>query len=107
MNERTLPPRGPNRLREWREARGMTQEELAEAVGATPLVIANFELGQRGMSERWLLVLSRALNVERGDLVLAAPAPEEASSELLEIWARIPEHRRRQALAMLRSMATR
>jgi transcriptional regulator with XRE-family HTH domain len=107
LNERTLPPRGPNRLKEWREARGLTQEQLAQAAETTPLVIANFEQGQRGMSDRWLLVLSRALNIDRSELVAAPAAPEDASAELLAVWSRIPEHRRRQALAMLRSMATR
>lgn len=104
MIPRTPPARGPNRLKEWRELRGLTQEQLAETVGTTPLVIANFELGQRGLSERWLLILSRALNIDRAELV---SAPEDTSSELLDLWAKIPDHRRRQALAMLRSLAAR
>ena len=106
MIQRDPPPRGANRLREWRERRSLTQEQLAEAVDTTPLVIANFELGKRGMSDRWLLVLSRALGIERSELVVATP-PEDVSAELLDAWAKIPEARRPQALAMLRAMAGR
>ena len=99
------PPRRPNRLQEWRKLRGLTQLELAEAVGTTALVIANLELGQRGLSDRWLLLLGRALQITAADL--QAPADADPSAELLEVWSRIPAARRDRALAMLRSMAMR
>ena len=45
------------RLAVWRKGRGLTQGELAEKFGNTPLTIGRYERGEQGVSERmakWL-----------------------------------------------------
>lgn len=54
---------GPNYLRQWREYRRMTQEELTGAMDppTTGSVISLLEDGERGLSLKWLRRLAPAL----------------------------------------------
>jgi transcriptional regulator with XRE-family HTH domain len=100
------PPRPadgrPNRLREWRRIRGLTQDQLAQKVGTTKAVISNLERGDRGLSADWLLKLGPALGVDPGALL---PGSEALPAELAAVWAQIPEDRRALALATLKAFA--
>lgn len=59
----------PNRIAEWREARGNSQEGLAEAAGISPGYLSRMERGERNVSLKNLAKIARALNVEERDLV--------------------------------------
>lgn len=63
----------PNRLRELRLARGLSQKELAERVkpATTQPTIDRLEKGERGLDVVWMDVLAKALNVNAADLLLA------------------------------------
>jgi transcriptional regulator with XRE-family HTH domain len=50
-----------NRIRELREARGMTLADLAERVGTTNQQISHLELGKRQLTVDWLRRLGVAL----------------------------------------------
>lgn len=52
-----------NRLKEARQAAGMSQEELAEAVGVSRNTISSIETGQFSPTAKLALVLCIALNV--------------------------------------------
>jgi transcriptional regulator with XRE-family HTH domain len=52
----------PNRLRELREARGLTLAELADRVGTTNQQISHLELGKRQLTVEWLRRLGDALD---------------------------------------------
>ena len=67
-----------NHLRAWREHRGLTQEALARAVGATKSAISKLEAGDRQLTERWLNKLARPLKT--GAAALLAPPPVELST---------------------------
>lgn len=86
-------------LRAWREFRRMTQEELAQRVGTTPALISHLETEKRGLSAKWLYRLAPVLNTTPG--LLLDRDPTDPNSEILEIWARIPEDRRDHALQVL------
>ena len=43
---------GPNFLAEWREVRGLTQKEVAAAVGTSEGNYSDLEAGKRGLSLR-------------------------------------------------------
>lgn len=63
------------RVRELREAKGWSQEELARRVGLNPKTIYNYEAGARGVKEPPLSTvkaLANALNVTLEEL-LAEP----------------------------------
>jgi transcriptional regulator with XRE-family HTH domain len=51
----------PNRLRELREARGLTLEDLARLLGTTNQQISHLELGKRQLTVEWLRRLGSAL----------------------------------------------
>jgi transcriptional regulator with XRE-family HTH domain len=91
----------PNFLRAWREHRGLTQAELAEAVGTTGAVISLLESGNRGLSDKWLRKIAPVLRTRPGHLLELDPL--DAASDVFEIWSDIPEENREQARNVLRA----
>ena len=77
----------------------MTQAKLAEAVGTTGAVISLLESGDRGLSDKWLRLLAPVLGTRPGHLLEVDPA--DVSTDILDIWADIPEDRRQQARNVL------
>ena len=88
-----------NHLRAWREFRRMTQVQLADAVGTKGSVISLLESGDRRLSDKWLRRLAPTLQTTPGHLL--DYDPEDVPTDLLEIWASIPEDRRAQAIEVL------
>lgn len=65
------------RLQRAREARGLTQAELAERVGIEPVTLSRYETGARGPSVTTLKLAADALGLRLADLVEdVAPLPE-------------------------------
>lgn len=64
-----------NRIREWRRARGVSLERLAELAGVSPSYLNRMETGERNVSIKRLSPISRALDVPVGDLVTADNVP--------------------------------
>ena len=93
-----------NHLRAWREHRRLTQTKLAEAVGTTGAVISLLESGERGLSDKWLRRLAPVLGTSSGHLLDVDP--HDISTDILEIWAEIPEDRREQARDVLKAFRT-
>lgn len=52
----------PNRLKELREAAGLTQQQLAELVGTAGQQIGKLEKGERKLTLEWMERIGRALN---------------------------------------------
>ena len=61
---------GVNPVRAWREHRGLTQEQLAEASGVSKPFVGQIEGGKRTGSASTLARLARALGVPVGALIL-------------------------------------
>ncbi len=55
-----------NRVRQTRESRGLTQQELADAVGVTRQTIGLIERQEYNPTIRLCLLMARALGVEVG-----------------------------------------
>lgn len=91
----------PHFLREWREFREMTQDELAAAVGTSKSVISDMERGKLQLSPKWLRRFAPVLKVQPGHLL--DYAPEDLDNDIIDIWGRIDERDREQALRVLRS----
>ncbi len=93
---------GPlHHLRAWREYRRLTQEQLAERVGTTKAVISLLERHERSLSDKWARRLAPALNTTAGFLFDHDPA--DLPTDVLEVWAAIPEAQKEQAMAVLQT----
>lgn len=60
---------GKNPLRAWREHRGLTQQQTAEAVGISVPFLSQIEGGKRKASIKVLAGLAKALQVSVDDLL--------------------------------------
>lgn len=96
-----IGPKYPNQLRAWREKSRLTQEQLAEAVGCSPASVGHWENGERRLTDKWLPKLAQVLKTRPGFLL--ETDPEDVDTDVLEIWADIPEAQRAQALAVLQT----
>lgn len=63
---------GMNRIRELREARGLSAADLADLVGTSQPQITRLERGERRLTADWMTRLARALNCTPADLMAAA-----------------------------------
>jgi transcriptional regulator with XRE-family HTH domain len=88
-----------NHLAEWRLFRQMTQQQLADEAGTTKSVISLLESGDRGLSDKWLQRLAPPLRTSPGFLM--DHNPEDLPTDILDLWAEIPETHRAQARAVL------
>jgi transcriptional regulator with XRE-family HTH domain len=66
----------PNRLRELREARGMTRAELAERVGVAEGTIVRWELRTYGIPDHRKAVLARVLDTDVATVMADWPEVE-------------------------------
>lgn len=72
------------RVARWRDIGGMTQQQLADAVGVTREYISMIENGRRPVTKRSLLIaLARALGVSVNDLTGQPYAPESPQELLI------------------------
>lgn len=66
----------PNRIAEWREQRGLSQEELADAAGISSGYLSRMERGERNVSLKNLAKIAQALTVSERELVADTPTPD-------------------------------
>jgi transcriptional regulator with XRE-family HTH domain len=57
-----------NRIKELRKIKGLTQEQLAEAVGMSHAYILRIERGERNLSSKWTSKISEVLGVSESEL---------------------------------------
>ncbi len=70
-----------NRIRELREAAGLSHAELAALIGTSPQQVSRHELGQRRLTIQWMQRYAVALGVAPAAL-MAAPELSEARSDV-------------------------
>lgn len=83
-----------NRLRYWRELKGMSQQTLADAVGCSKMQVSRFERGVQGMDIGWLHLFANELEVAPADILDVKDNPAAAHDDGERAW-----------LAMYRSAA--
>lgn len=84
----------------WREKKKMTQAQLAEKIGTTGSVVSLLESGDRQLSPKWLRRIAAAFEIPVGYLL--EHHPDNVPDDVLEIWSRVPEEKRKDAIEMLR-----
>lgn len=92
-------------LKEWREFRSLTQEQLASEVGTDKSVISLLESGGRGLSDKWARRLAGPLRTSAG--MILDHDPNRLPTSILEIWGEVPEDQKDQARAVLETFRKR
>jgi len=82
--------KNPNRIREWRLARGLSQDALADIVGCSKMQISGLERGKPKLNMKWMRQLAPALGVAPADLLSYEDNPRGLSDEE---WALIQQFR--------------
>ncbi len=95
-DEATVGSHLGRRLRERREARGMTREQLAARLGTLPGEVAMFEVGTKRIPPRHLIQAAEALGASLQWFLEGAPpvgcgAPLDGASRDLVRFLSIPE----------------
>ncbi len=70
-------------LKEWRQYRNLTQEQLAERVGWGVSNVSQLETGRQGYSQEGLERLAEALQCEPGHLLSVNPTKDDA---IWSVW---------------------
>jgi len=104
-----IGPRNPNKarlfLKEWREAKSLTQDQLAERIGTTKGTVSRMEGGTRDPNVGYLAAFAEAIGEEEVSVLFrspGAPTRDELlrgySNEELTAAVQLIEHSRSRAL---------
>lgn len=96
-----IGPRRPRKLylQEWREKRGISQEQQADRVDTTKATISRFETGSRKPTTEMLAALADSLEIEPQDFYRHPDTP--SADELLR---NAPKAVKEQAITVLQAM---
>jgi transcriptional regulator with XRE-family HTH domain len=109
------PPPVPNRIKELRKRRGLTQPQLAEAAGTTFQQIYKLENSKRKLPQQWMDRIAPALGVRPAALIDAdvegLPDPQAQAQlvddpdelALLWLWRNLSPKMRGAALTLLQA----
>src|SRR6478752_2600932 len=81
----------PNRIRELREARGLSQRDLARRMGLTGPEVHKLENGMRRLRSEHLDKLTLILGEEAGAIAGWTPSPPPPESQMDRIEAKLDE----------------
>lgn len=84
----------PSYLREWRDYRGFTQEQVGEALEVDPTALSRIERGATPWDQFWLQQLSALYKCSIDDLINRDPRREKPIDKLQTRVAKLhePEH---------------
>nr|WP_321463970.1 helix-turn-helix transcriptional regulator [uncultured Cohaesibacter sp.] len=88
-------------LREWRKHRGMTQEQLAEAIDSTKQTVSRMESGQTPYNQPFLEACAEALDCEPWELLKNVPISDSEFEKIVVLLERRPSSFLQRAYAML------
>jgi transcriptional regulator with XRE-family HTH domain len=85
-------------LREWRQYRNLTQDQLADRIGISRVMVSKIERGLNPYHQAFLEAAAEALACEPADLLVRDPSKPEA---IWSVWESIPPMVRPQAIAII------
>lgn len=93
-----------NYLRQWREWKKLSQDELAAKAGTTKSVISLLENEKRPLSSKWLRLFAEIIGTRPGYILDIDPT--EMDAEVFEVWMGMNNEDRAQAIRILRTFRT-
>lgn len=90
----------------WRQFRGLSQEQLAEAVGVTHATISRIETGVIDLKECRLYAIAQALSVSPGALLSTEPGSTSPDDDqgTLALWERATPEQKKQIARIVRAL---
>ena len=88
-------------LKEWREHRHLTQEQLADRIGISRVMVSKIERGLNPYHQAFLEAAADALMCEPADLLVRDPSKPEA---IWSLWEKIPPVDKPRAIAILKAL---
>lgn len=89
------------RIRQWRQHRKMTLEDLAGAVEMTPSHLSMLERGQRGYTQETLEAIAAALQTDVASLLMRDPSDQEG---IWSVWDEAKPTQRRQIIEIAKTL---
>jgi len=96
-----MTPHHKHFIREWRQHRGLNQEQFADRLGIERSYVSKIETGKRRYDQFFLEAAADALGVTPADLLTRDPADPEG---IWSIWDRLKPKEREQAINVLRAL---
>lgn len=88
-------------LKQWREFRNLTQEQLAERVGWSVGNVSQLERGLQGYSQEGLEALAEALQCDPGQILTVDPTRDDA---IWSIWERAKPGERQMIIELAKTV---
>ena len=96
----------PNRLRELRKQRGLTQEQLGELVKATKMQVSRHERHLRGLKLEKMVDYARALDCHPAELFDEPWAIEQDEIMFIDVYRGLHPLQQELLLKMVRGLGT-
>jgi transcriptional regulator with XRE-family HTH domain len=94
-------PRRRTFIRQWRQHRGLTLEQLAERLDMTASHLSMLERGQRSYTQETLEALADALTTDAASLLMRDPTDQDA---IWSIWEQAKPGERRQIVEVAKAL---
>lgn len=107
MANHPKPGRRRQYFREWREKRGLTQEQLAERIGKSRGLVAQLESNRTNYTGDTLEALAVALRCEPWDLLNVNPSKEREVVDITDLLREATPEQRAEALGYIRGLVGR
>lgn len=95
----------PNRLREWRNARGYSLLRLAELTGQKHQSVARHETGENQITLAQMEAYAKVLNIKPEELLNDSVRINPKLRELMDILDNLPETEQERLVSMTRAFA--
>jgi transcriptional regulator with XRE-family HTH domain len=88
-------------IREWRQSRGLTLEQLADRIGITHASLSRIERGLQPYSQPQLEAIADALQTEPASLLMRNPVDPEG---IWSVWDQAKPGERRQIVEIAKTL---
>ncbi len=91
----------PTFIRQWREHRGLTLEQLADRIGTTHASLSRVERGKQPYNQPLLEALANALQTDAASLLMRNPSDPDG---IWSIWDKAKPGERRQIVEVAKTL---